>query len=103
MSATEGQKARYRLKSDGTEHVIDDHGRTCSDGDTCGGIYKTWSEFRKLKGSRTGYTSRCVECVNAKAAVRREEKRKEVKCSVITSPINIFLMSKWNKTPSFCA
>ena len=102
MNRNGGHQHRYRTKPDGTPHVIDDNGRTCS----VGGDYHPWAKYRKSKGSYTGHAARCISCSN-KGVVERRHKRLEVtkkaKIDVFFSPVNIFLMTKCDKTPSFCA
>jgi len=92
------RKARIDKKPDGTDHVIDDNGRTC----TIGGDYHTWDNYRLSPKGKHGRTARCNACANKIAGKVRVARKEKLANPVFDSPINILLMSKWNKQPSFC-
>ena len=81
-----GKRTTY--KHDGTPHIINELGRTCS----VGGDYHPWSEYRIERGR---HVARCCKCANRLAIENRHRKVKRQAKEAKATPLTEFLSRKW--------
>ena len=76
----------YILKPDGTPHVIDEAGRSC----TVDGAYHPWEDYYTKPGTETGHEAACKNHRNAASKERRDKR----KADNTESNINSFLTGR---------
>jgi hypothetical protein len=93
IGTTTRAKRRIKVMADGSDHTVNDEGRTCNSCEA----YKVWADYRPNKGSYTEHNATCTQCLNEKATVRRRNVRRtpEQIAATFYTPVNIFLMRKW--------
>ena len=71
----------YLYAPDGTPHVIDENGRTC----TTDGAYHPWEDYYTKPGTLTGYEASCKNHRNAASKERRDNRKADKSSTNINS------------------